>query len=179
VDALRRLTRIRQRGRRPDLLVTPIYVGREKDYKPWQSFQDERDQRTNQFVSATPYYCPVSLSRGRNCRASRSHSITKDIRKRLRQQQLIDLDDDVEIHEFVLDYAPSELEAVQLAIAKGEVHPPVPPRQYFPVIDPPVVYADLPKPLGRVSQNNRYYSGMEEAQSNSTGAAYCVHGCRK
>ena len=24
-----------------------------------------------------------------------------------------------------------------------------------------------------------YYAGMEETQTNSTGAAYCVHGCRK
>ncbi|HEY7428902.1 MAG TPA: hypothetical protein VH682_32020 [Gemmataceae bacterium] len=166
VDALRRLTRIRQRSGRPDLLVTPIYVGRDHEYKPWHPFRNEGDQtidqRTNVFISATPYYCPVSLSRGRNSRASRPHSIKKDIQKRLRQQKLIDLDDDVEVQEFVFDYAPSELQAVQLAIANGKIHPPVPPRQYFPVIDPPVVYAELPKPVSPGTENGRYEGSVQK-----------------
>jgi CRISPR-associated protein Csb2 len=157
-DALRRLTRIRQRGGRPDLLVTPIYVGRENDYKPWQQI----GQGTNLFVSATPYYCPVSLSRGRNSRASRPHSIKKDIRKRLRQQQLIELDDDVEIQELVFDYAPSELEAVQRAVAQGEIHPPIPPRQYFPLIDPPIEYPELPKLVSPVVHNHRYEGSIQK-----------------
>jgi CRISPR-associated protein Csb2 len=155
VDALRRLTRIRQRGGRPDLLVTPIFVGRDHEFKPWRL-------RANVFISATPYYCAVSLSRGRSSRASRPHSIKKEIRKRLRQQQLIDRDDDVEIHEFVFDYAPSELDAVQLAIANGEIHPPIPPRQYFPVIDPPTLYPELPRPVSAGLLNDRYEGSTQK-----------------
>src|SRR5262249_793948 len=106
--------------------------------------------------------CPVSLSRGRNSRASRPHSIKKEIRKGLRQQKLIDLDDDVEIQEFVFDYAPSELEAVQLALANGELHPPLPPPQFFPVIDPPVVYPELPRPVIPGMLNDRYEGSMQK-----------------
>jgi hypothetical protein len=166
VDALRRLTRIRQRRGRPDLLITPIYVGHDNQYKPWQPYRKEGtetiDQRTNVFVSATPYYCPVSLSRGKNSRASRPHSIKKDIRKRLRQLQLIDHDNDVEIHEFVFDFAPSELQEIQLAVANGEIHSPVPPRQYFPVIDPPVEYPPLPKPVRSGVQSSRYEGAVQK-----------------
>jgi hypothetical protein len=154
VDALRRLTRLRQHGGRPDLLVTPIYVGRDSDYKPWQP--SGIDQHSKLFVSATPYFCPVSLSRGKNSRASRPHSIEKDIRKRLRQQQLIGSDDDVETHELVFDYAPGELQVVQKAVTNGEIHQPIPPRQYFPVIDPPTVYAKLPELESLVTQSGRY-----------------------
>src|SRR5207245_6422602 len=139
VDALRRLTRLRQRGGRPDLLVTPIYVGRDSDYKPWQP--SGIDQHSKLFVSATPYFCPVSLSRGKNSRASRPHSIEKDIRKRLRQQKLIELDDDIEIREFVFACIPSESETAQRTIATGELHLPIPHRQYRPGNDPPIVYA--------------------------------------
>lgn len=160
VDALRRLSRIRQRGGRPDLLVTPIYVGSAKDYQPWQAFEnvdhEKIDQRTPRFVSATPYFCPLPMSRGRNTRASRPHSIKKDVRKRLRQQHLIGPDDEVDIQELVFDYAPSELQEVQLAIKKGEVSPPVPPRQYFPVIEPPLLYPTLAKPTSQAVSSTRY-----------------------
>ncbi|HLK13984.1 MAG TPA: hypothetical protein VKT78_04200 [Fimbriimonadaceae bacterium] len=154
IDALRRLTRLPQRGGRPDLLVTPIYVGRDSDYQSWQS--SGNDQCPKLFVSATPYFCPVSLSRGRNSRSSRPHSIKKDIRKRLRQQQLIDHDDEVEIHELVFDYEPAELMAVQRAVTNGELSQPVPPRQYFPVIDPPAKYAQLPELASPVARSGRY-----------------------
>lgn len=152
VESLRRLTRIRQRGGRPDLLVTPVYVGRESDYERWH----ETAPHTNLFVSATPYYCPVSLSRGRRSRSSRPHSIAKDIRKRLRQQRLIDADDEVEVAELVFDYAPSELEAVQLAVSNGERQPPVPPRQYFPVAEAPAAYPALPRQLTCTPRTDRY-----------------------
>ncbi|MBI2808686.1 MAG: hypothetical protein HYX68_27170 [Planctomycetes bacterium] len=154
IDAMRRLTRLRQRGGRPDLLVTPIYVGRDCDYQLWQS--SSNGECSKLFVSATPYFCPVSLSRGRNSRSSRPHSIKKDIRKRLRQQQLIEQDDDVVIQELVFDHAPAELVAVQRSVANGELHQPIPPRQYFPVIDPPIEYAQLPHFASLGTQSSRY-----------------------
>ncbi len=33
--------------------------------------------------------------------------------------------------------------------------------------------------LKRMFADSKYYHGMKEAQNNSTGAAYFVHGCRK
>jgi CRISPR-associated protein Csb2 len=160
IDALRRLTRLRQRGGRPDLLVTPIYVGPDSNYQPWMSLGN--GQCPKLFVSATPYFCPVSLSRGRKSRSSRPHSIEKDIRKRLRQQQLIDQDDDVEIQELVFDHAPAELAAVQHAVANGELHQPVPPRQYFPVIHPPIEYAQLPQLASLATQSGRYQGCVQK-----------------
>jgi hypothetical protein len=38
--------------------------------------------------------------------------------------------------------------------------------------------ANIPA-LGGLRVGSHYYPGMKEGQSNSTGAAYCVHGCRK
>jgi len=160
VDALRRLTRIRQRGGRTDLLVTPIYLGCETDYRPWRPCRDEGtrriDQCTNLFVSVTPYYCPVSLSRGKKSRASRPHSIKKEMLKGLRQQRLIGLEDEVEIQELVFDYAPSELQAVEIAISEGQMHPPCPPRQFFPVVEAPAEYPALPTPGNAAAMDIRY-----------------------
>ena len=48
VDALRRLTRIRQRGGRPDLLVTATYLGRGDTYKPWQPSRREGTEEIDQ-----------------------------------------------------------------------------------------------------------------------------------
>lgn len=43
-----------------------------------------------------------------------------------------------------------------------------------------MIYIDPPYNTGNdFIYPDNYYPGREEAQSNSTGAAYCVHGCRK
>ncbi len=142
VDALRRLVRIRQRGGRPDLLVTPVFLGREADFRPWQPKPDAEPVRS--FVSATPYFCPLHLSHGKG--SSGKLRPTKPILIRaLRDQGLIEADTDVEIEELVFDYAPSELAELQQSLAQQSLTEPVPPRQFFPVIEPPAEFAALPR----------------------------------
>ncbi len=136
VDALRRLSRLRQRGGRPDLLVTPMYVGRASEYKPWQGC------RTTTFVSATPYFCPLHLSHGRTG-GSRLRTITRVIREGLQRQGITE--DIEEISEIVFDYAPEELAITIKAVAAGQLKEPVSPRQFFPVFQPPANYPPLPR----------------------------------
>lgn len=142
VDALRRLTRLRQRGRRPDLLVTPTFVGLTEGYLPWQSGNGEDGSRV--FVSATPYFCPVHLSHGRG-KSGRIRSLKAEVTKSLRLHGLIDSDDGVfDISEIVFDYAADELSNTHRAIESESVSEPVPPRQYFPVIEAPHEFPPLP-----------------------------------
>jgi hypothetical protein len=136
VDSLRRLSRLRQRGGRPDLLVSPTFVGRAAEYKPWQG------DYTTTFVSATPYHCPLSLSHGRTG-GSRLRPITPVIHEGLRRQGIIE---DIEkISEIVFDYAPEELMTTLDAVAAGALQEPIPPRQYFAVVAPPSTYPPLPR----------------------------------
>ncbi|MGH7467566.1 MAG: type I-G CRISPR-associated protein Csb2 [Longimicrobiales bacterium] len=140
VDALRRLTRLTQRGGRPDLLVTPMYVGLASEHKPWQG----NGART--FVSATPYFCPVHLSHGRKS-SGRIRSLSAVLVKSLRLQGTIHADDDVAaIEEIVFDYAPRELVAAIRALAAHQATEPLAPRQFFPVIEPPDHYPPLSRP---------------------------------
>lgn len=145
IAALRRLARIRQRGGRPDLLVTPIYVGTEEQFPPWRSKNGAgEDCVTSVFVSATPYFCPVHLTHGRG-RSGRTRPITPEILKGLKIQGVITEDDEVRaIQEIVFDYALNELAEAQAAITTGQTSEPLPPRQYFPVIAPPSDYPPLP-----------------------------------
>jgi hypothetical protein len=145
VDALRRLLRIRQRGGRPDLLVTPVFLGRADEFASWRG-------EARVFVSATPYFCPVYLSHGRRGQASgksrggQVRPVTAEIIKALQQQKLIETESELEIiEELVFDFASEELAVVQQAIDAGRVVEPMPPRQYFPVIDPPGEFPPLPK----------------------------------
>jgi CRISPR-associated protein Csb2 len=148
VDALRRLTRLRQRGGRPDLLVTPLFLGRAKDYGPWKEGDNGEDQRTDWFVSAAPYFCPLHLSHGRTG-GGRIRPLTPVIREALQQQGFPYAPGEVEIQELVFDYEPDELQAVTAAIAYGKLDQPVPPRQYFPVIDRPALFPPLSQALSR------------------------------
>lgn len=136
VDALRRLNRLRQRGGRPDLLVTPVFAGRATDYNPWQG-------TTTTFVSATPYFCPLHLSHGRTG-SGRIRSVSPVIRDSLRRQGIISDANEVEITELVFDYDPGTLPASYIVNASGTAA--VPPRQYFPVVEPPVDPAQFPRP---------------------------------
>lgn len=99
IDALRRLTRIRQRGGRPDLLVSPTYVGKVAGYKPWTDL-------TNTFVSATPYFCPLHLANRRSGRG-RLRPITKVILDGLRQQGVVE--EGIEISEIVFDHVNQDV----------------------------------------------------------------------
>jgi CRISPR-associated protein Csb2 len=146
VDALRRVTRIRQRGGRPDLLVTPTFVGLDSDYAPWLANTSGNDSRAlaTEFVTATPYFCPVHLSHGRS-RSPRSRPIVPELMKGLRIKGVITADHEVNtIDEIVFDYAPPELAATMAAVAERRATEPVPPRQFFPVIDPPEHFPPLP-----------------------------------
>jgi CRISPR-associated protein Csb2 len=156
VDALRRLTRLRQRGGRPDLLVTPTYVGQQDTFRPRP--KDNTHSCSKVFVSATPYFCPIHLSHGRG-KSGRNRSLRAEVLKSLRIQRVIDFEDDVEdIQEIVFDYAPNELASVVEAIKAKQVDEPVPPRQYFPVIDAPEVYPPLP--YLQTVENARYIGAV-------------------
>ncbi|WP_347257897.1 hypothetical protein [Methylocaldum sp.] len=145
IAALRRLVRIRQRGGRPDLLITPIYVGTEEEFSPWRLKNGAgEDCTTSVFISATPYFCPVHLTHGRG-RSGRTRPITPEILKGLKIQGVITEDDEVRsIQEVVYDYAPDELAEAQAAIAMKQIAEPLPPRQFFPIIAPPPDYPPLP-----------------------------------
>lgn len=154
VDALRRLTRIRQRGGRPDLLVTPTFLGRGDTYPPWSPWRraggEQIEQRTSLFVSATPYFCPVHLSHGRTG-GGRLRPVTPVIRDGLLRQGIITDPGDVEtIRELVFDFDPESLSAQTVAVASGGLVLPVPPRQFFPVIAAPASYP----PLAQVSERH-------------------------
>lgn len=144
IDALRRLTRLRQRGGRPDLLVSPTYVGRASEYTPWK---DEEKNRAAIFVSVTPYYCPLHLSHGKTG-GGRQRSITRVIGESLRRQGIAEEIEDVA--EIVFDYASDELKTALEAIEAGALEEPISPRQYFAVIDPPSTYPPLPQLSGLV-----------------------------
>jgi len=123
VDALRRLTRLRQRGGRPDLLVSPTYVGQASEYPAWR---EAEKNRVTTFVSATPYFCPLHLSHG-VAGSGRLRPIKRVIREGLHRQGISEAIE--EISEIVFDYAPEELVLVQDALAAGAMQEPVPPRQ--------------------------------------------------
>ena len=152
VNALRRLTRLSQRGGRPDLLVTPTFVGSDSAYRPWHadSFGNGSSHLMTTFVSATPYFCPAHLSHGRG-NAGSLRPIGPELLKSLKIQGVITEEEEVEsIQEIVFDYAPQELTATIEEVTSGRVSEPVPPRQYFPVAPPPLVYPPLPR-LGDMS----------------------------
>ena len=101
VNALRRLSRLRQRGGRPDLLVTPIFVGRADDYQPWRSASCDT------FISATPFFCPLHLSHGKRG-GRRRRAMTSVIRESLRHQGIVSGPSDIHsIREIVFVYEPS------------------------------------------------------------------------
>jgi len=103
-DALRRLLRIRQRGGRPDLLVTPVFLGDSADFGPWK-----RDATV--FVSATPYYCPVNLSHGKNS-GGKVRSIAKEILRSLLLTNVVQTEAEVvSIHEIVFNDAADVISA--------------------------------------------------------------------
>jgi CRISPR-associated protein Csb2 len=155
VNALRRLTRLRQRGGRPDLLVTPIFVGQDSAYRPWlpDSPGNGSDGLTTTFISATPYFCPIHLSHGLGS-SGRLRPLVPVLLESLRIQGLITEEVEMEaIQEVVFDYAPEELAATHRDVTASRVSEPVPPRQYFPITEPPLTYPPLPRlgtmPTGR------------------------------
>lgn len=143
IDALRRLTRLRQRGGRPDLLVIPVFVGQEEDYGAWQAHSDTA--AASLYISATPYICPVHLSHGRKS-SGRKRSLKREIMKGLLAQRIVETEDDVStVDEMVFDFAPAELAGVNQAVASHAATEPIPPRQFFSVLEAPGTYPRLPK----------------------------------
>lgn len=76
VEALRRLLRLRQRGGRPDLLVTPVFLGPHESFWP-------AERKATTFISATPYFCPTHLGHGKKSGGA-MRSIAAEIRASLR-----------------------------------------------------------------------------------------------
>jgi CRISPR-associated protein Csb2 len=98
VSALRALHRVGQSGMRADLLLTPISEGVWGECPtPWVS-----KEKTTEFVSATPYFCPVHLTR----RSGKRRSLRDQIVQSLRQTGL---SDDSRIEEIVFDYDRASL----------------------------------------------------------------------
>ncbi|HMO94330.1 MAG TPA: hypothetical protein PKD64_19260 [Pirellulaceae bacterium] len=164
IDALRRLTRLRQRGGRPDLLVTPVIVGRAEAYDSWSVGQKSESKV---FVSATPYFCPLHLSHGRG-KSGRIRSLKREVIKGLQLQGLIESEDEVfDVEEIVFDYAPDELASVVQAIGSHAITEPTSPRQFFPVTEAPNEYPSLPK---RIVTSDVRYKG---ASLKAADEGYC------
>ena len=140
VDALRRLTRLRQRGGRPDLLVSPIHVGQASEYPPWR---EADDSRVATFVSATPYFSPLHLSHGK-AGSGRTRSITRILREGLHRQGISEAIE--EISEIVFDYAPEELGLIREALTMGAARAPISPRQGWWPADGSVPAPPLARP---------------------------------
>ena len=146
VDALGRLSRLRQRGGRTDLLVTPVFVGRAADYAPWQG------NSSSTLVSATPYFCPLHLSHGRTG-GGRIRPVTTVIRESLRRQGIISNANEVEsICELVFDYDPDTLPTPAIVETSGGAA--FPPRQFFPVVEPPA--SPIPLAVRSLGQRPTY-----------------------
>ena len=137
VAALRRLTRLKQRGGRPDLLVSPTYLGLASGYAPWA------DAPTTTFVSATPYFSPLHLSHGKKG-SGRVRPITRVIREGLHRQGITETI--LEISEIVFDYSAPELIVAHEALASGIVREPLSPRQHWAAVDPTSPYPPLARP---------------------------------
>lgn len=78
VAALQSLVKVQQRDGFPDLLLTPIFVGR-LDALAVPGFFEPNAKATT-FVSATPYFCPIRLKRGKKS-GGRPRSLSNPIRK--------------------------------------------------------------------------------------------------
>ena len=112
VEALRRLLRLKQRGGRPDLLVTPVFLGDAKSFEPWSG-------TTCRFASATPYFCPVHLAHGRK-HGGAVRSVVAEIRKSLRLTGIIESEGDlVRASELVFPFERSESKVDDPAIGSG------------------------------------------------------------
>ncbi|MCC7010116.1 MAG: hypothetical protein IT184_15020 [Acidobacteria bacterium] len=97
--ALRTLNRIRQHGpSRHDLLLTPLFEGKWEDCPSSLA----RSGSTLDFVSATPYFCPVHLTR----RSGRRRSLKAQIGRSLQESHVPAA---ARIDEIVFDYDPSSL----------------------------------------------------------------------
>jgi CRISPR-associated protein Csb2 len=104
VEALRRLLRLKQRGGRPDLLVTPVYEGRIEEFPQWKG------KTAAVFVSATPYFPNVHITNGAN-RSTRRLKLAKVVRHSLAQARITE--------------SPSQIHQI---IAVGNVPPSVLPE---------------------------------------------------
>jgi CRISPR-associated protein Csb2 len=152
VEALRRLLRLKQRGGRPDLLVTPTFLGNACSFKPWKG-------TTSRFVSATPYFCPVHLDHGRK-RGGAVRSVVAEIRRSLLLTGIIESERDlVRADELFFPFAQTESRMDEPAIASGM---PDNPRYIGASLKAP---DDAPQPgsaVGfRVENGNRFIRALE------------------
>jgi hypothetical protein len=99
--ALLALNRIEQAGSRASLLLTPVFEGK------WEECPTRlaRTDTTSELISATPYFCPVHLTR----RSGSRRSIKDQIHQSILQ---IGLPAPEQIDEVVFDYDPSSLGSV-------------------------------------------------------------------
>jgi CRISPR-associated protein Csb2 len=98
--ALLTLNRIEQAGSRASLLLTPVFEGKWNECPIRYSSTDT----ASEFISATPYFCPVHLAR----RSGKRRSLKSQVRESLSQ---IGLPAPDQIEEIVFDYNYSSLES--------------------------------------------------------------------
>ena len=101
VAALQSLVKVQQRDNFPDLLLTPIFVGRLNSLTV-PGFFEPAENAIN-FVSVTPYFCPIHLMHGKKS-GGRMRSLWKPIRKELGPYLKVD-----RIQEILFDYESDHL----------------------------------------------------------------------
>lgn len=104
VESLRRLLRLKQRGSRPDLLVTPVFEGMTETFEPWKG-------AAMTFVSATPYFPDAHITPGR--RSGARLKLAKVVMRSLREVISLNLDAPPAIHQIVAkgNISPSFIES--------------------------------------------------------------------
>lgn len=97
IDTLRRLVRLRQRGGKPDLLVTPVLLGPEEAVWP-------RASTAQTFVSSVPYFPPVHQTHGKRG-GRKARSLLSILLNSLQEQKLVPHNTTITVHERV--YSPA------------------------------------------------------------------------
>jgi CRISPR-associated protein Csb2 len=100
--ALLALNRIEQAGSRASVLLTPVFEGKWEQCPTPFTYRDT----VSEFISATPYFCPVHLTR----RSGKCRSFKDQVRESISEMGLPAPD---QIEEIVFDYNPSSLGSVR------------------------------------------------------------------
>jgi hypothetical protein len=105
MSALRALNRVRQHGNRHDLLLTPIFEGKWNEC-PAPFFS--RNQTSQSFVSATPYFCPLHLSGGKSGGRNRP-KLSNIVKEAIKKIPCSGGSQIISVEELVFDYDPASL----------------------------------------------------------------------
>jgi len=107
--ALRALNQVKQHGNRPDLLLTPIFEG---EWDECPSALSPLNGMTQNFVSATPYFCPLHLTGGKSGGKNRP-KLSNIVKEAFRKAPCSGSAQIRTVEELVFDYDPASLERRQ------------------------------------------------------------------